>query len=180
MDTHRRFFLLGCAALTLAGCAAGPELSRISDPDVDFDAYRSFACVLPDGEPSLFDRRLLAAARGQLEHRGYAFDDLAPDLLVVIAAAVEERQAPRAAPGGLPGSEVVEFEDYRLGRLAIDLFDVRRRQVVWHGSAEGRVSPAMMRDAGSAVEKAVAAVFEGFAGRTGAKAARAPKAKAAS
>ena len=60
--------------------------------------------------------------------------------------------------------------------MAIDLIDARRRQVVWHGVAEGRVSPAMLRDAGTAVETAVAAVFEGFPIQARAPAeARAPK-----
>jgi len=91
--------------------------------------------------------------------------------------AVEDRQGLRATPGNFPGQDGVEKEDYRLGRLAIDLIDARRRQVVWHGAAEGRVSPAMLRDAGSAVEKAVAAVLEGFPIQASAPtAATAPKA----
>ena len=142
MNTFRRSLLLGFATLALAGCASKPDLSRIADPDVDFHSYRTFAFVPVRGYPSLIDRRLLAAARSQLEHRGYAFDEVAPDLLVNIAAA--------------------QREDYRLGRMAIDLIDARRRQVVWHGAAEGRVTPAMLRDAGTAVETAVAAVLEGF------------------
>ena len=162
MNTLRRSLLLGFATLALAGCASKPDLSRIADPDVDFHSYRTFAFLPASGYPSLIDRRLLAAARSQLERRGYAFDELAPDLLVNIAAVVEERQGLRTTPGNSPAWGGVETEDYRLGRMAIDLVDPRRRQVVWHGSAEGRVSPAMLRDAGTAVETAVAAVFEGF------------------
>jgi hypothetical protein len=166
MIFKRRSLLLGLAALTLglAGCASKPELSRIQDPTADFHAYRTFAVLAsrPDGNTSLIERRLISAARGQLERRGYVFDELSPDLLVSIAAAVEERQGLRAAPGGFPGRDAVETEDYRLGRLAIDLVDAGRRDVVWHGTAEGRLTPEMLRDAGNAAEKAVAAVFEGF------------------
>ena len=86
MNTLRRSLLLGFATLALAGCASKPDVSRIADPDVDFDSYRTFAFVPVSGYPSLIDRRLLAAARSQMERRGYAFDDLAPDLLVNIAA----------------------------------------------------------------------------------------------
>ena len=61
--------------------------------------------------------------------------------------------------------------------MAIDLIDARRRQVVWHGAAEGRVTPAMLRDAGTAAEKAVAAIFEGFPVKASpTAAAKAPKA----
>lgn len=177
MNPHRRSLLLGFATLALAACASRPDLSRIADPDVDFHAYRTFAFFQADGELSLIDRRLLAAARRQLERRGYVLDDLAPDLLVNIAAVVEERQGLRAPPADLSASGALETEDYRLGRLAIDLVDPRLQRVVWHSSAEGRVDPAMLRDAGSAAEKAVAAVFEGFPVKASKRAAAtAPKA----
>jgi hypothetical protein len=160
----RRLLLLGLAALALAGCADKPTLSRMQDPDVDFHAYHTFAfSPTPPGEiTSLAQRRLVAAARSQLERRGYTYDTVHPDLLVTIGAGMEERMGLRRAPGGLPGLDGVETEDYRLGRLAIDLLDVNRRQMVWHSTAEGRVGDTMLRDGGAAVEKAVAAVFEGF------------------
>jgi len=50
--------------------------------------------------------------------------------------------------------------------------------VVWHGVAEGRLSESMMRDAGVAAEKAVAAVFAGFPIKAGAPGAATAKAKA--
>jgi hypothetical protein len=175
MNTNRRSLLLGLATLTLAlvGCASKPDLSHIQDPNVDFHSYRTFAFLpdLPGASPSLVERRLLAATRSQLERRGYAFDELAPDVLVNIGAIVEERQGLRAAPGNFPGREGVESEDYRLGRLGIDLIDARRREVVWHGTAEGRVSADMLRDVGTAADKAVEAVFEGFPIKPGARAA---------
>jgi hypothetical protein len=46
--------------------------------------------------------------------------------------------------------------------LAIDLFDARRQEIVWHGAAEGRLSKSMLLDTGAAAEKAVATLFEGF------------------
>jgi len=163
MNTHRRSLLLGLATLALAGCAAKPALTHIQDHNADFHAYRTFAFYpAPAQGHSLIERRLLAAAREQLERRGYAFDELAPDLLLNIAAIVEDRQGLRNAPGAVPGTAGLETEDYRLGRLGIDLIDVRHRQVVWHGVAEGRVSDAMLRDAGAAADKAVAEIFKAF------------------
>jgi hypothetical protein len=164
---HRRALLTalaGLSALALIGCASRPELTRLQDPNADFGAYHSFAFMptRPDGRNTLIEKRLLSAARIQLERRGYVYDELAPDVLVNMAAVVEERQGLRATAGGLPGSETLATEDYRLGRLAIDLIDVNRQDVVWHGTAEGRLSEAMLRDAGRAAETAVAAVFEGF------------------
>jgi hypothetical protein len=179
MNTNFRSLLLGLATLSLTlalgGCASKPDLSHIEDPNVDFRSYRTFA-FLPDRSGvshSLIERRLLAATRSQLERRGYAQDELAPDVLVNVAAIMEERQGLRAVSGNVPGSEAVESEDYRLGRLGIDLIDVRRSEVVWHGTAEGRLSAAMLREAGTAADKAVEAVFEGFPIKPGARAAAA-------
>jgi hypothetical protein len=177
MNTNRRSLLLGLATLTLTlalgGCASKPELSHIQDPNVDFHSYRTFA-FLPDRpgtSPSLVERRLIAATRSQLERRGYVFNEQAPDVLVNLAASMEERQGLRATPGNFPGREGVESEDYRLGRLGIDLIDVRRTEVVWHGTAEGRVSAEMLREVGTAADKAVEAVFEGFPIKPAARAA---------
>lgn len=168
----RRALLLGLAGLALAGCASGPDLSRLADADVDFLAYRKFAFVpgTTEGHASLIERRWRAAARREMERRGYAFDEFSPDLLVNMAAVLEERQGLRARPTAHGEADAVETEDYRVGRLAIDLIDTRRQQVVWHGTAEGRVSAAMLRDTGTAVDTAVAAVFDGFSVRPGATA----------
>jgi hypothetical protein len=176
MNTFRRSLLLGFAALALAGCATRPDVSRIADPDVDFHSYRSFALVQGTDNPSLIDRRILSAARSQLEHRGYVFDDQDPDLLVLVAAFVEDRPGERATPGIVANLGGAGTGEQRLGRMAIDLIDAHRQRVVWHGSAEGRVSPAMLRDAGSAVETAVAAVF-GAVGERGSAPAAVPATK---
>ena len=180
MIFSRRLLLLSLAAFALAGCADKPTLSHIQDPEVDFHAYHTFAFFpTPPWEiASLGQRRLLAAARSQLERRGYTLDTVHPDLLVNIGVGMEERQGLRKLPGTLPGSEGVETEDYRLGRMAIDLLDASRGQVVWHGAAEGRVSDTMLRDEGAAVEKAVEAVFEGFPIRATSPAATTPAPKA--
>lgn len=172
MNTRRRLLLLGFAAMALAACASRPELSHIEDPDADFHAYRTFAFVRAQGHASLIDRRLLAAARSQLERRGYTFDELDPDLLVNVAAVMEERRELRPTHGTFASWGEVETEDFRLGRMAIDLIDTRRQQVVWHSAVEGRVGPDMLRDAGAAVEMAVAAVFEGFPVQAGASATK--------
>jgi hypothetical protein len=58
-----------------------------------------------------------------MERRGYVLDELNPDMLVNIAATMEERQSLRATPARLPGWSGVEAEHYRLGRMAIDLID---------------------------------------------------------
>src|SRR5271165_4505787 len=177
MNTNRRSLLLGLATLTLTlalgGCASKPELSHIQDPNADFHSYHTFAFVpdQPGGYPTLVGRRLIAATRNQLERRGYAFDEVTPDVLVNIAAVMEERQELHAVPGNFPGKDGVETEEFRLGRLGIDLIDMRSKEVVWHGTAEGRVSDAMLRDAGTAADKAVEAVFEGFPIKPGARAA---------
>ena len=165
MRIHRRQLLLGLATLAQAGCTSThPALYRLQDPNVDLRAYRTFAFfpAPPAENASILHRCLLDAARKQLERRGYAFDASHPDLLVNIGAIVEERQANSSPSAEYAGGERLEREDYTQGLLAVDLVDVRRRELVWQGVAKGRIDEAMLRDLGAAAEKAVAAIFEGF------------------
>ncbi|MGA0612811.1 DUF4136 domain-containing protein [Caldimonas sp. KR1-144] len=164
---NRRTLLLGLATLALAACTSSPKpttLFRIQDPNVDLHTYRSFAFHVsrPHGYISAAEERLYEAARNQLERRGYEYQAQSPDMLVNIGAVIEERQGQRLAAGQLESLDGAGREHYRMGRMAIDLIDSKRHEVIWRGVAEGPVSAAMLRDPGTSVEKAVAEIFKGF------------------
>lgn len=164
---RRRSLLLGLSALALAACTSIPKpttLYRIQDPNVDLHDYRTFAFYASraEGYASPVERRLYDAVRSQLERRGYDFTPRDPQLLVNIGAVVEQRQGQRLTSGQLAALDGVELDNYRIGRMAIDLIDARRHEVVWRGVAEGPVSSEMLRNAGSSVETAVGEIFKGF------------------
>ena len=92
-----------------------------------------------------------------------------PDLLVRLRLLVREKQEIRSQARGravwrgwtAPDIETVE---YRHGTLAIDLIDPKRRALVWHGVAEGRLDAKALEQPGAAIDAAVGEIFARFPG----------------
>jgi hypothetical protein len=159
-------FALGLAvAGLLAGCATGPRISVEADPQADFSRYRSFGFYTPlaiekEGYTSAASERMKAAARAQMESRGYVYTAERPDLWVNINAYTQQRTDVSTMPSvdyayyysyRARGYYVVPYwrdrtDVYRYteGTLNVDLVDVAQNRLVWEGIAVGRV--ARMRD----------------------------------
>lgn len=174
----------------LAGCATGPRISTEADPEADFSRYRTFAFYTPlaierEGYTSASSERMKAAARAQMESRGYAFTTTGkPDLWLNINAFTERRTDVSTTPTvdyayyysyRARGYYVVPYwrdrtDVYRYteGTINIDLVDVARNRLVWEGIAVGRVSTSKdpaQRDA--RVDGAIADIFAQFPYRAG-------------
>ncbi|AOB26351.1 DUF4136 domain-containing protein [Bordetella bronchiseptica] len=175
------------AAGLLAGCASGPTLRSDYDHSANFAQYRTFAFMSPlgtdrAGYSSLLTERLKQAARGQLEMRGYTYDDSKPDLLVNFNGKLQEKTQVTPAPppmgpyygyragfyGGWPGygwgDDVYQYTE---GTLNIDLVDARRRQLVWEGVATGEVNDLDKAQSVASVEHGVAQIFSRYPFRAG-------------
>jgi hypothetical protein len=59
--------------------------------------------------------------------------------------------------GGYP--QEVETVNYQVGTLAIDLVDAAKQQLVWQGTAEGRISKKAMENPGPAIDSVVSEIF---------------------
>ena len=98
MQISRRFAMqaMGLLVLALAGCATGPKISSEVDPEADFGGYRSFGFYAPlalekEGYATPTTDRIKAAARAQMESRGYVFTADQPDLWVNLNAYLQEK-----------------------------------------------------------------------------------------
>jgi hypothetical protein len=58
--------------------------------------------------------------------------------------------------------DAVDVDTYREGTLAIDVFDGKARQPVWHGWATKRITEADIRAAAEEIPLAVTAILEAF------------------
>lgn len=174
--TRRAFGGIALAALlaATAGCASRPDVRHDQAPDADLRAYRTFAFteIAGDGDTpyaTMLAARLKQATRSQLEQRRYAYDDAQPELLVSLRLVVREKQEirsqsyGRATWRGWPAADIQTI-DYRQGTLAIDLIDLKRRTLVWHGVAEGRLDAKAMEQPAAAIEAAVGEIFARFPG----------------
>jgi Domain of unknown function (DUF4136) len=184
MRTRTVLPLLALAGL-LTACASGPEIRADADPGVNLGSYQTFGFFEPvatDSRPytSIVTARLKDATRRELERRGYRYSADNPQLLVNFNLNVQERTEVESVPGpgGFYGYRVgmygawagypteVETIHYKEGTLGIDLVDAAKRQLVWQGVAQGRISKSAMQDPGPAIDKVVADIFTKFTGGT--------------
>jgi len=56
---------------------------------------------------------------------------------------------------------------YKVGTCNIDVVDAHRRQLVWEGIAEGKLSDKVMKDPRSAVNLVVTELFKQYPGNVG-------------
>jgi len=183
-----RVLVLAASAL-LAACATGPRITAEADPQADFARYRTFAfysplAIEPHGYSSQATESMKAAAREQMESRGYVYTEDRPDLWVNINAYTQQRTDVSTMPTvdyayyysyRARGYYVVPYwrdrtDVYRYteGTLNVDLVDVERNRLVWEGIAVGRVTrekdPAR-RDA--RIRETMAEIFARFPYRAG-------------
>lgn len=192
MKTRSALGALAVAGLlALAGCAAhGPDIRTDYDANTDFARFSTFAFM--DREErgvtrtydTIGDRRVIAAVTRELEARGYRRVESDPDLLVNFAMSTEDVQEVRSVPSTVmpppwygwragyyypwPAYTYETWVDtYQRGTLFIDLVDPERRQLVWEGSAVGRITEAARGDPGAALDNAVSEIFARYPFRAG-------------
>lgn len=174
---------LGVALLSalLAACASGPEIRTDSDPAADFSSYRTFAFFDPvstdkTAYATVLSTRLKRATQRELERRGYTLAADNPQLLVNFNVNVAERTDIESTPamggyygyragryamwGGYP--QDIQTTHYQEGTLAIDLVDAARRQLVWQGIAQGRISKDAIEKPDEAVDRVVTEIFSRY------------------
>ncbi|MBD7988074.1 DUF4136 domain-containing protein [Luteimonas sp. Sa2BVA3] len=191
IPTSLRWLLAALLLALLAACATGPRISSDSDPRADFSAYRTFAFYSPlaierEGYASLVSGRMKAAARAEMEARGYRYSEEDPDLWLNINAYMQRR----TDVSTIPDVDYAYYYSYRHrgyvavpywhdrttvhryteGTMNIDLVDAERNALVWEGIAVGRVTrnqDAAARDA--AIDVTIRDIFAAYPHRAGAR-----------
>lgn len=194
IDRLRR--VLPVAALCLlAGCVSSPRITSEADPSADFASYRTFSFYAPlaiegNGYTTLTSARLKAAARAQLESRGYTYDEKSPDLWLNINAYMQDKtdvvNMPQvdysyyysyrsrryvAVPYWYDNTQVYQYTE---GTLNFDLVDAKRNQLVWEGIAVGRVANVKPEERIARIDQAVADIFARYPYRAGSNTPVAP------
>ena len=171
----------GIALIAVVVAIAGCETMRVgSDYDhrANFSAYHRFAWLTLEDPRArvmnpLVPRRVREAVDQALARKGYerVDDPAAADFVVDFTIGSRERIDVQSYPvpyrgpwgWGYPyfGREV-SVRRYRDGTLAIDVFDARTRQPVWHGWAKKELTRADFENPGEPIREAVDAVLASF------------------
>jgi Domain of unknown function (DUF4136) len=173
--------LLTAAALSilLASCESGPQVRVDGDPSINLSNYKTFGFfsqVETDKSKytTMISTRLKDATRRELQNRGYQEAEN-PQLLVNFNTNVENRTDVQSTPSaGFYGYRAgaygmwagypqdVQTTHYQEGTLAIDLVDAAKKQLVWQGVAQARITKSMRENPTEALDSIVADIFEKY------------------
>jgi len=156
---HGRFVILGAAVIAASGCA-GMKVNQDFAPGTDFSPYRTVSWMPAQGLAggnTLIDQRIRAAVESGLQAKGLQLVSSGPSDLVVAFQLILRDQTDYQTvnsgygPGwgygmygargvGGMGVSTTTPVTYTMGTLILDFFDARSKELVWRGSAEGKIN----------------------------------------
>jgi hypothetical protein len=189
MIRHKTFF--GLALLCLLSLSACETMSTHSDYDrtQSFAGYRTFAWIAADpmivapGHPRdevspLNRRRVVEAIESDLAAKGMtqAAEAASADFVIAYTIGARDKINVNSYPEPYQGAwhwgypnywSGVDLNTYTEGRLAIDIFDGRTREPVWHGVATKRIEASDLRHAEERIQTAVKSILKDFPPKAG-------------
>jgi hypothetical protein len=172
--------LAAVAVLTvLAACQTRPEVRSQSAPNLDLARYTTYGFMEKPstdtaGYTTLTTRYLEEAVSREMASRGYTRSEK-PDLLVNFHVATKDKiesRGPSFGVGyggwggwrrgygynvGIGGYD--DIHNYTEGSLTIDVVDRERNELIWSGTAVGRLTKKAQEKPQPAIEEAVDLIF---------------------
>jgi hypothetical protein len=173
-------------AVLVAGCATtrAPDTRVDYDKSADFSVYRTFGFPKETGTDrggysTLVTSYFKGSVKTAMEARGYKYVEEHPDLLVNFFMNTRERteiRSPRMTGYGYYGYRYGLYnawplyeEDrtvtYRVGTINVDIVDAEKKQLIWEGVSEGRVSEEAMNNPKVTVNAVVTELMRQYPGR---------------
>lgn len=181
----RAAHLLALAALTtlLGGCATtNAPTTRIDyDKTADFSVYRTYGFPQETGTDrggyaTLVTSYFKSSVSTAMEARGYQYSAENPDLLVNFYMNTRERTQIR--PGLDTGLGYYGYRsglyrpwyddrtvNYQVGTINVDIVDAAKKQLIWEGVAEGRVSEEALANPKVTINAVVTAMLRQYPGK---------------
>lgn len=184
----RNFLAVIAVAALAAGCATtrAPQTRIDYDKGADFSVYRTFGFPKETGTDrggysTLVTSYFKDSITTAMEARGYKYAEENPDLLVNFFMNTRERtestSQPRMSMGygyygyryGLYNAWPLYDDDrtvtYKIGTINVDIVDAEKKQLVWEGISEGRVSEEAMANPKVTVNAVVTELMRKYPGR---------------
>lgn len=183
----KKTIALLATALVLSACTTGPKIRANTAPGANLQSYKTYTFPSKLGTDRGDVQTPLTgyfkeAVRREMDARGYQFVEGGDaDLWVNFHVNAQEKTDIRSTPsmsygvgyygyrggmyGGWGGTDV-ETVHYKVGTANIDVVDVRQKQLVWEGVAEGKLTDKVMKDPRGAVNLVVTEIYKQFPGAT--------------
>lgn len=169
------------AALVLSACTTTPKVNSDFDRNANFSSYKTFGFVDSlatdrSGYSTLVTGYFKSAVQREMVGLGYTLTDKNPDLLVNFTTNTESRSdvrssgASMAYPGyygyrrGMYGGFAtypmdVDTVHYKVGTVTVDVIDAKKKQLVWEGTTEGKLTKSMMENPQAAINSVIANIY---------------------
>ena len=168
------------AALVLSACTTTPKVNSDFDRNANFSSYRTFGFVDSlatdkSGYSTLMTGYFKNAVQREMVGLGYTFSANNPDLLVNFTTNVESRSDVRSSgttmyPGyygyraGMYGGFAtypmdVSTVHYKVGTVTVDVIDAKKKQLVWEGTTEGKLTKAVMENPEAAINSVITTIY---------------------
>jgi hypothetical protein len=180
----KKLALVAGLVVALAGCASGPTVRAMSDPQANFASYQTFGFADPlgtdrSGYRSIVSEALKASTRRQLEARGFTYVAENPQLLVNFNARLDDKMRVSTTPAPMMGmgyygyrgrlyapyplyNQQTTVTEYKEGTLNIDVVDNAAKRLLWEGVVSQAITQKTMDNVPATLDTAVAAAFERF------------------
>ena len=186
--SNGKLLTLAALAVVAAGCAStqAPKNRIDYDRSADFSVYRTYGFPKETGTDrggysTLVTSYFKSSISAAMEARGYKYSEEKPDLLVNFFMNTRERtetaSQPRMAAGygyygyryGLynpwPAYEDHHTVTYQIGTINVDIVDAEKKQLIWEGISEGRVSEEAMANPKVTVNAVVTELMRQYPGK---------------
>lgn len=181
--------MLAALAVLITGCAANraPNTRVDYDKKADFSVYRTFGFPKETGTDrggysTLVTSYFKSSITTAMEARGYKYSEERPDLLVNFFMNTRERTELR--PGTSSMSPAFGYYGYRrglydawpmydddrtvtykIGTVNVDIVDAEKKQLIWEGVSEGRMSDEAMANPKVTVNAVVTELMRQYPGK---------------
>ena len=174
-----------CLALSACSTTSGIKTRSQTDPSANLSSYHTYGFVAEPGTnrsgySTPITGYFKAAVTREMNARGYTFSETNPELLVNFNTNAREQVDVRSTPsmsygvgygygyygyrGGMYaagpiGGTDVETVRYKQGTANIDVVDAAKKQLVWEGVAEGKLTDTMMKNPQATIDAVITEMF---------------------
>jgi Domain of unknown function (DUF4136) len=167
----------------ISSCAQSIKVTTDYDRTANFTAYKTFsfyalASTLNVNE--LNQDRIIKSIRLEMLKKGFTENNYNPDLVINAITVLKDKKSLSVSGNsyggfyrpygywGAPGYATVQTNEYKDGRLIIDIADTKTKKLVWEGTGVSEITK-QPKDLDASIGKAVGKIMAGFPAGTSAK-----------